>query len=252
MSSTTAQPVAADDAHRSRVSPSPIRSNTEQASSERQGSARSRMWEARRRRKEQAAKDESPDSVEGGEQNVKERRKNRLLRRKEKKKEAAEEELDPYDSDPGESYRQHVQKAKGNFSRSCLGAPAFLKTKSARRTKEEESEITSPPSPLTSELGDPFGQLPVSLPANAALVKYSLRSSITDGSEKQPAGPSVMERRELRPNTVHINVSHWSDPGGRPYMEDRLVTTCIFLSLCHHSLSLFLTIQLSLFQQVCY
>jgi hypothetical protein len=54
-------------------------------------------------------------------------------------------------------------------------------------------------------------------------VRYSLRSSITDGSEKQPMGPTVMERRELRPNNVQMNVSHWSDTGGRPYMEDRCV-----------------------------
>mmetsp|Transcript_1335 Transcript_1335/g.1452 ORF Transcript_1335/g.1452 Transcript_1335/m.1452 type:complete len:336 (+) Transcript_1335:1-1008(+) len=31
----------------------------------------------------------------------------------------------------------------------------------------------------------------------------------------------MMERRELRPNNIHINVSHWSDFGGRNYMEDR-------------------------------
>jgi hypothetical protein len=78
---------------------------------------------------------------------------------------------------------------------------------------------------MTSEMGDAptgvAGQTPSSLPNNLKRVRYSLRSSITDGSEKQPTGPSVMERRELRPNNVHLNVSHWSDEGGRPYMEDR-------------------------------
>jgi hypothetical protein len=38
-----------------------------------------------------------------------------------------------------------------------------------------------------------------------------------------------MERRELRPNNVRMNVSHWSDEGGRPYMEDRYVRYAFYL-----------------------
>mmetsp|Transcript_15976 Transcript_15976/g.20884 ORF Transcript_15976/g.20884 Transcript_15976/m.20884 type:complete len:518 (+) Transcript_15976:473-2026(+) len=210
-------------ASRRRVTPSSTTHNQpeeEKKESIEKQSSRPSMWEQRRRRKEQASKDVSPASEEGDQESAKERRKNRL-RRKEKKKEAAEEELDPYDSDPGQSYRQHCVTSKGISSKSCLGLPGFLTKTSSRGKVEEDTVLTSPPSPIASELGDPFGQLPASLPANAALVKYSLRSAITDGSEKQPAGPSVMERRELRPNNVHINVSHWTDPGGRPYMEDR-------------------------------
>ena len=37
----------------------------------------------------------------------------------------------------------------------------------------------------------------------------------------------MMERRELRPNNIHINVSHWSDFGGRNYMEDRYVCVVV-------------------------
>ena len=145
----------------------------------------------------------------------------RRRRRLEKKKEASStprsstkpkpaEDVDPYDSDPGESYRDHCLRLKGVGTRSCV--PNFL------LRKEEETILTAPPSPLASELGDLL-QAPASL--SSAKIRYSLRSSITDGAEKQPSGPSVMERRELRPNQVHLNVSHWSDAGGRPYMEDR-------------------------------
>jgi len=82
--------------------------------------------------------------------------------------------------------------------------------------------LTAPPSPLQSEMGD-LGQAPASLPPSLTRVRYSLRSSITDGAEPQPLGPTVMERRDLRPNNVQMNVSHWSEEGGRPYMEDRYV-----------------------------
>mmetsp|Transcript_40561 Transcript_40561/g.84430 ORF Transcript_40561/g.84430 Transcript_40561/m.84430 type:complete len:526 (-) Transcript_40561:142-1719(-) len=218
---------AAAEASRRRVTPSPVRDNSQEEKKESEKPpSRTSMWEQRRRRKERnSQKDVSPAvGDDDKDSTVKERRKNRLRRKEKKKEQEVEEDLDPYDSDPGESYREHVQKAKGISSKTCMGVPGFLLGKNATSTRkvvEEDTVLTSPPSPMASDLGDPFGQLPPSLPANAALVKYSLRSSITDGSEKQPSGPSVMERRELRPNSVHINVSHWTDPGARPYMEDR-------------------------------
>jgi hypothetical protein len=131
-----------------------------------------------------------------------------------------DEDGDPYDSDPGESYREHCMKINGLGTKTCMPVPTFLRNNRAIKT-EEETVLTAPPSPMASEMGDLFGQIPASLPASLTRVRYSLRSSITDGSEKQPSGPSVMERRELRPNNVHLNVSHWSEAGGRPYMEDR-------------------------------
>jgi hypothetical protein len=112
---------------------------------------------------------------------------------------------------------------KGDHTRSCLTMPRFLK-----QTKELELDTvaTSPPSPLTSEIDDYMRDhhnhnTPASLPRDLARVRYSLRTSIGDGKETQPSGPSVMERRELRPNNIHINTSHWSEFGGREYMEDR-------------------------------
>lgn len=160
--------------------------------------ARESAWEARRRRKQ---KEEN-----GGSNN----------RRKEK---LPDNEYDPYASDPGESYREHCSRMEGNGSRSCLAMPRFLK-----KGDDETTTATSPPSPLASEVGEfnsPNGSIPASLPKDLARARYSLRTSIGDGTERQPTGPSVMERRELRPNNVHINVSHWSDFGGRNYMEDR-------------------------------
>jgi hypothetical protein len=171
----------------------------------------------------------------------------------------SEEDYDPYDSDPGESYRDHCMKFRGIAHRKCISMPAFMMRNSRfagnnRGMIEDETVMTAPPSPLQSEMGDPFsmmmrsspslnaggghrqheqqqqqpqpsmfggGPIPASLPPHLSRVSYSLRSSITDGADKQPSGPSVMERRELRPNNLHINVSHWSDEGGRPYMEDR-------------------------------
>jgi hypothetical protein len=134
-----------------------------------------------------------------------------------------DEDYDPYDSDPGESYRQHCMRLSGVSTKSCLSVPKFM-------IKSNDTVLTAPPSPMHSEMGDLFGSVPASLPPNISRVRYSLRSSITDGSEKQPAGPSVMERRELRPNNVSLNVSHWSETGGRPYMEDRYVySRCSFL-----------------------
>ena len=78
----------------------------------------------------------------------------------------------------------------------------------------------------TSFTSDSSGASPASLPHDLARVRYSLRTTIGDGTEIQPDGRSaaMMERRDLRPNQIHINVSHWSDFGGRNYMEDRYVT----------------------------
>lgn len=154
------------------------------------------MWERRRKRKEKKSTEKSNKKFEDPD----------------------DEDIDPYDSDPGESYREHCMRMKGVSNKSCISVPRFLRN---GRKVEDETVMTAPPSPMASEMGDIFGQIPASLPSNLTRVRYSLRSSITDGSEKQPSGPSVMERRELRPNNVHINVSHWSDAGGRPYMEDR-------------------------------
>jgi hypothetical protein len=167
-------------------------------------------------------------------------------------------EADPYDSDPGESYRDHCERIQDNRSRSCLAMPRFLKDGKFNLAKhnsignasssgvkvlhnggpDDKSGATSPPSPLISEPDsssllnplDPKRQqggntyTPASLPHDLARVRYSLRTSVGDGTDVQPGGSaSMMERRELRPNNIHINVSHWSDFGGRNYMEDRCV-----------------------------
>jgi hypothetical protein len=150
------------------------------------------------------------------------RRKNRANsepRASRKKDALPNEDFDPYDSDPGESYRDHCMRMKGVNTRSCLTMPKFLKA--PKELEEHDTISTVPTSPLTSEIDDFIGTTPASLPRELSRVKYSLRTSIGDGSQKQPSGPSVMERRQLRPNNIHINVSHWSDMGGRNYMEDR-------------------------------
>ena len=141
-----------------------------------------------------------------------------------------EDEYDPYDSDPGESYREHCMRIKGVNSRSCLAMPRFLNNKKAIMP-EQDTEATSPPSPLASEV-DEFGGMPPSLARDMSRVRYSLRTSIGDGSAKQPTGPTVMERRPLRPNNIHINVSVWSDTGARNYMEDRWVFACLLPLSC--------------------
>lgn len=182
-------------------------------------------WERRRRRL--ASKAKVDDS--GGEitetTSMESRKSHASARWRRNKKDEEPDELDPYDSDPGESYREHCERVNGESTKSCLTMPLFLRNPKTLSLREEGSVLTAPPSPMTSEMGDAptgvAGQLPSSLPNNLKRVRYSLRSSITDGSEKQPTGPTVMERRELRPNNIQMNVSHWSDEGGRPYMEDR-------------------------------
>ena len=170
---------------------------------------------------------ETGDSATGASSASGSAEKKKKNKRKEKKSSLPDAEYDPYDSDPGESYRAHCLRVDGMSTKSCLKLPTFLKqggqSSSRGLVGESETQMTSPPSPMTSELGDVLSQTPASLPADHSRVRYTLRSSITDGAEKQPSGPSVMERRELRPNNVHINVSHWSDAGARQYMEDRYV-----------------------------
>lgn len=177
--------------------------------------SKSSMWELRRRRIQKKVDDDSnasPSDKEYGEAKKANRRRS---------PKGDDDDIDPYESDPGESYRDHCMSLRGIGGKSCLPMPSFLKSSRSVSSKEPESVATAPPSPMASEMGDLYGQIPASLPSNMTRVRYSLRSSITDGSEKQPQGPSVMDRRELRPNNVHVNVSHWSDTGGRPYMEDR-------------------------------
>lgn len=172
------------------------------------------LWDRRRRRivrkKTAAAEQAAPTKNADSKRMDKEKKFPPLL---------DDEEYDPYDSDPGESYRQHCMKINGLNTKACLRMPRILAR--TNRTIEDESVVTAPPSPFHSDLEDTLNQFPVSLAPNATRVRYSLRTSIGDGSERQPTGPSVMERRELRPNGVQLNVSHWSDTGGRNYMEDR-------------------------------
>jgi len=187
------------------------------------GSRKGSMFERRRRRKNKVddSRNDSPEAAAAaaaqGLSNSAMSREKRSQARKSKKAAAENDDIDPYDSDPGESYREHCKQSRGFSTKSCLAVPKFL-----NKGKEEQSVLTAPPSPLQSEMGD-LGQTPASLPSNLTRVRYSLRSSITDGAEPQPSGPTVMERRDLRPNNVRMNVSHWSDEGGRPYMEDRYV-----------------------------
>jgi hypothetical protein len=217
----------------------------------------SSAWEARRRRKNQGSDNNNHNKIGIANHS-----------RRSSKKTMPMGDYDPYDSDPGESYREHCERMNGERTKSCLAIPRFLKeggypvsflNKGAavanvahhqHHSRDFSTTATSPPSPLMSEqdYGSPHHQqslfdasdtngpdkeqyfahfyphgMPASLPRDLARVRYSLRTSIGDGSAAQPALASshLMERRELRPNNVHINVSHWSDFGGRNYMEDR-------------------------------
>jgi hypothetical protein len=220
-------------------------------------------WEARRRRKANTVGGGKGTGGGVGENSgtARNRSQSRSGRgnspRNKKKESLPDDEYDPYDSDPGESYREHCERIKGESTKTCLAMPRFLKQLNGQVGPNNVLEngnktvATSPPSPLQSELdeGSPMmsrnggvglppgttlfggvdaGSLPASLPRDLARVRYSLRTSIGDGSQPQPATTSstLMERRELRPNNIHINVSHWSDFGGRNYMEDRYVYFC--------------------------
>lgn len=206
------------------LSDEPDDAELEQAKHGRNSSNTTNPFEARRRRrlrktKDAVAKDNHSKSSSS----------------RKSKKALPEEDVDPYDSDPGESYRDHCLRIKGLNTKTCLAVPSFLKNSDL----EGDTVMTEPPSPLSSELEDTLNQAPRSLSHH--VVRYSLRTSIGDGSAKQPTGPTVFERRELRPNNVQVNVSHWSDTGARPYMEDRCVCNNVLVILnvvvMNHSLS---------------
>ena len=176
---------------------------------------RESAWEARRRRKQkqaQSAADAAAVVSSSSSPRTPSNRRNQDL---------PSDDYDPYDSDPGESYREHCERLKGDRTRSCLTLPRFLQNK----VDAVATEATAPPSPMTEE-DDHFGspRTPASLPKDLARVRYSLRTTIGDGSLAQA---TAMEKRDLRPNFVHINVSHWSAFGGRDYMEDRYVLGCV-------------------------
>ena len=166
---------------------------------------RESAWDARRRRKQKQA--QSAEAAAAGAARIKNNRRNQEL---------PTDNYDPYDSDPGESYRDHCERLKGDRTRSCLTMPRFLQNK----VDAVETEATAPPSPM-EDVDSSSPRAPASLPKDLARVRYSLRTTIGDGSLAQAT--AAMERRELRPNFVHINVSHWSAFGGRDYMEDRYV-----------------------------
>ena len=175
---------------------------------------------ARRRRR--MAKKKTADENKLYEAEAAKGQQSRRRKKKDKNKERNEEEADPYESDPGESYRQHCMRVEGLNTRSCFRMPKLRMSRAGNTALNEAvSRTTSPPSPLNSEMEDLLCQVPPSLPPDMTRVRYSLRSSIGDGSSEQPTGPTIMERRQLRPNGVKLNVSHWSDCGSRPYMEDR-------------------------------
>ncbi|KAG7369375.1 protein phosphatase 2C [Nitzschia inconspicua] len=227
----------------------------------------SSAWDARRRRKSGSSIPNSNNNHTTINTVINRKKKKQQQRQQQQQQHIPEGEYDPYDSDPGESYRDHCERIKGERTRSCLAMPRFLKegggpinflnnyhnsnsnhnkvgssstASSGQDTRDISTAATAPPSPLLSEQDEnsptarhrerymahhyPNG-MPASLPRDLARVRYSLRTSIGDGSDPQPALQSthLMERRQLRPNNVHINVSHWSDFGGRNYMEDRYV-----------------------------
>ena len=196
-------------------------------------------WEARRRRISRVKGTETGKTTSG--------------KTNGRSKDLPIDEYDPYDSDPGESYREHCDRIKGERTRSCLAMPRFLQNKVSNAP---DTEATSPPSPLdgSSEEALSRGQAPTSLPSDLARVRYSLRTSISDGSQAQPSAAHLMERRDLRPNNVHINVSHWSDFGGRNYMEDRYVSGTVFLSnkLSFSSHPSYIFFYNPFLQQICY
>ena len=204
-----------------------IPTEQEQSSGGFSGSRKGSMFERRRRRKNKVQDDSRSDlsSDMTPSQQQSNSAMSREKRRQQRKQKKAEDDIDPYDSDPGQSYREHCKQNRGFSTKSCLAVPKFL-NKSGGGGREEQSVLTAPPSPLQSEMGD-LGQAPASLPPSLTRVRCSLRSSITDGAEPQPLGPTVMERRDLRPNNVQMHVSHWSEEGGRPYMEDRYVFSSV-------------------------
>lgn len=119
---------------------------------------------------------------------------------------------DPYESDPGESYRDHCERMEADAfpkSKSCLPIPKFLTNPKYKRK--------SKPEPIIEQEQD-TALHPQSLPLELQQLKYSEQSEIGDGSQAQDW---EARSRSLRPNKTHINISHWSDFGKRDYMEDR-------------------------------
>eukprot|EP00978_Attheya_sp_CCMP212_P003185 scaffold6581_cov57-Attheya_sp.AAC.13 len=141
-------------------------------------------------------------------------------KKKSASKQSPEEEAeDGNESDTGISYRQHCMSTKSLLgTKSCMRKPSFMLKNSAEKGAVQ---VTPSPSSTESEFDEPNGEHPPELPGD--VVRYSFRTAIGDGTEKQVASASVMERRDLRPNNCHLDVSHWSDKGGRGYMEDRYV-----------------------------
>jgi hypothetical protein len=132
------------------------------------------------------------------------------------KRSPEEEAEDGNESDTGISYRQHCMSTKSLGTKSCMRKPSFMLKNAAEKGGVQ---ITPSPSSTESEFDEPIGEHPPELPGD--VMRYSFRTAIGDGSEKQVASASVMERRDLRPNNCHLDVGHWSDKGGRGYMEDR-------------------------------
>ncbi|KAL7521052.1 hypothetical protein ACHAWX_005741 [Stephanocyclus meneghinianus] len=86
------------------------------------------------------------------------------------------------------------------------------------QAKESQKKCKHSKPKVTKKTGDIL--TPLSIPLT---ICYSLRSAIGDGSARQRNSHSLMERRSLRPNGSHLDISHWSHRGKRSYMEDRFV-----------------------------
>eukprot|EP00804_Cyclotella_cryptica_P017009 CCRYP_003261-RA/>CCRYP_003261-RA protein AED:0.32 eAED:0.32 QI:0/0.83/0.71/1/1/0.85/7/661/583 len=100
---------------------------------------------------------------------------------------------------------QSLEKSKDDNTGSAKGKGPLKKSKHSKPT-------------VTKRTGDIL--TPLSIPLT---ICYSLRSAIGDGSARQRNSHSLMERRSLRPNGSHLDISHWSHRGKRSYMEDRFV-----------------------------
>jgi hypothetical protein len=58
-------------------------------------------------------------------------------------------DIDPYGSNPGESYHEYCLRIKGLNTKTCFAMPSFLKNADL----EGDTVMTEPPSPLSSEFG---------------------------------------------------------------------------------------------------
>lgn len=125
---------------------------------------------------------------------------------------------DPYESDPGESYREHCERMEAESfpqSRSCLTVPKFLRKSKSEPVRTRAATLLDED---VQRMDHADNLNPQSLPKDSQQLKYSKQSEIGDGS--QPQDWSDISR-PLRPNRTHLNISHWSDFGKRGYMEDR-------------------------------